>query len=76
MYHYIYIAANKVLKGNIHHINVVTKPSRTLDNLFSFKKCFIKVTLYIGSALVNIGHIYVQYSPCGPIHFNYKVFKR
>ena len=55
----------------IHHINDVTKPPRSLNNLLSFKKYFIRIAkLYICMVLVNIRNIFVKYSHCGPIHIN------
>ena len=62
---YHYIAANKVLldKNIIHHINVVTNPSRTLTIHFLFKKYYIRIAkLYIFTVLINMRNIHVKYS--------------
>ena len=55
MYHPIAASIELLNKNGIHHINVVTKPSRILTNLFSVKKYFIRIVkLYIYMVLVNI----------------------
>ena len=55
-------------KNIIHHIQSVLIHSE-LWYCFSFMKYFIRIAkLYICFVLVNIGHIYLNYSHCGPIH--------
>ena len=62
-----YVPAVIEQKNIIHHINVLTKPSRTLTHLFSFNNYFIRIAkLYICIVLVNIRT--VKFSHCGPIH--------
>ena len=56
----------------IHDINVVTKPpTQNSENVSSFKKYFTGISkLCICIVLINIKNMYVNYSHCGPIHFN------